>query len=627
MPTIATAGHVDHGKSTLIYVLTGQDPDRFAEEKARGLTIDLGFAWTEIELESGKKIELAFVDVPGHKKFVGNMLAGAASVGACLFVVSAKEGLRAQSWEHLNILDLFGIKDGVVALTNTEGMSDEDLDTAQNEVSNSLQGSFLEDAEIVRTDAPAKKGIGELKAALAKLLDRLSDRLSDGSLNNSNNLNNPRFWVDRSFVIAGSGTVVTATLGTGSLAVGDELLALPARKLVKVRGIESMGKERSRVEPGTRTALNLTKITVQEIKRGDVLVKPDRWFLTKTFDADFSSPAIFPDILPTSKLQDKSNKSVRKITEKGAYMIYLGSGDFRIRIAILGKSKSIKAGETGKIRIFLESELPLKLGDTFVIRDVGRQITLGGGKILDLNPVLKPSKADPDLSVVRILSEVGGWLKTQELELLAYPLLGTLNTDSKTDSKTGLGLNEDYFRLGEWTILNSVHIQLQEELGKKLEQAKDSGIKTSDLNEVELEILNDLKEVFIQRGRAYKSGFVDIKNQSHPYLKLLEESPFSPPAPDGHIEKEQLRDFVYQKLVFEVEGIFYSVGAVEKAREVLIEMFLKNPEGVSVSEFREALSTTRKYALSLLGYFDSVGVSRRRGDNRIEGLRISEPLV
>lgn len=247
MTTIATAGHVDHGKSALIHALTGQDPDRLAEEKSRGLTIDLGFAWMELDsqLESESEqeskqyqnTELAFVDVPGHEKFVSNMLAGAASVDACLFVISAKEKMMPQSWEHLHILDLFGIPDGVVALTNVSGMKSEELDRIQADIVSSLAGSFLQNAEIVRTDAPANTGIDELKEALKKLWHRLPPPCD---------LNNPRLWVDRSFVISGSGTVVTSTLTSGSVEVGDELVVLPANKKVKVRGVQSMGKERKK---------------------------------------------------------------------------------------------------------------------------------------------------------------------------------------------------------------------------------------------------------------------------------------------------------------------------------------------------------------------------------------------
>ena len=354
MPTIATAGHVDHGKSTLVQALTGQDPDRLAEEKSRGLTIDLGFAWMKWETELGEEIELAFVDVPGHSKFVGNMLAGAASVVACLFVVSAKEKMMPQSWEHLHILELFGLSHGVVALTNVGGFETDELGQIQSEIKSSLAGTFLENAEIVQTD----KGVGvkELKAALKRLVEEMPEALDLGT---------PRFWVDRSFLVSGSGVVVTGTLTLGDISIGDELLLISnkesSKKLVKVREIESLEKSRQKVGPDTRTALNLTGST-DGIKRGDILVKPDKWFLTKSFDASFI-------VLP---LIDSTDKRGVKLIQKGAYTIYFGTGNFPIRIQILGKDNVIKSGETKAVRIFLDTELPLKLGDKFIVRDVGR---------------------------------------------------------------------------------------------------------------------------------------------------------------------------------------------------------------------------------------------------------------
>jgi selenocysteine-specific elongation factor len=209
VPVVATAGHVDHGKSTLVLALTGMDPDRFAEEKTRGLTIDLGFAWTT--LPSGRR--LAFVDVPGHVRFIKNMLAGVGAVPACLFVVAATEGWKPQSEEHLRILELLGTDRGVVALTKVGLVDDEWRELAHLELADHLKGTFLETAEVVDVDALAGIGIGELRAALSRLLD---------STPTAADLGRPRLWMDRSFAARGSGTVVTGTLAGGRLAVDED---------------------------------------------------------------------------------------------------------------------------------------------------------------------------------------------------------------------------------------------------------------------------------------------------------------------------------------------------------------------------------------------------------------------
>ncbi|MGH9148860.1 MAG: GTP-binding protein, partial [Acidimicrobiales bacterium] len=226
MHVVATAGHVDHGKSTLVLALTGMDPDRFGEEKARGLTIDLGFAWCT--LPSGR--ELAFVDVPGHVRFIKNMLAGVGAVEVCLFVVAATEGWKPQSEEHLRILELLGITQGVVALTKVAVVDDEWRELARLDIADRVAGTFLEAAEVVEVDAVAGVGLDELRAALDRLLATAPEAADLGW---------PRLWVDRSFAAKGSGTVVTGTLAGGRLGVDDELVVVPGGAKVRVRGLQS----------------------------------------------------------------------------------------------------------------------------------------------------------------------------------------------------------------------------------------------------------------------------------------------------------------------------------------------------------------------------------------------------
>ena len=272
MHVVATAGHVDHGKSTLVQALTGTDPDRFAEEKARGLTIDLGFGWTT--LPSGKILSL--VDVPGHIRFIKNMLAGVGAVDACLFVVAATEGWKPQSEEHLRILELLGLKYGVVALTKS-AMGDPELtELARLEVEERVADTFLEGACVVAVDAPAQLGLNELRNALDDLLTALPATKDRGR---------PRLWVDRAFAARGAGTVVTGMLTDGALQIGDEVEVQPAGMGARIRTLQNHHEEKDELPPGTRCALNLVGVTHTQVQRGDVVIRPDQWHLATVVDA------------------------------------------------------------------------------------------------------------------------------------------------------------------------------------------------------------------------------------------------------------------------------------------------------------------------------------------------------
>ena len=386
MPVVSTAGHVDHGKSTLVRVLTGTDPDRFAEEKARGLTIDLGFASSK--LPSGKVLSL--IDVPGHIRFLKNMLAGVGAVDACLFVVDANEGWKPQTEEHLRILDLLGVDRGVIALTKV-GLADDDLiELALLDVEERVAGTFLEEAPVVQVDSLDGTGIDELKASIDELLASAPDAIDRGT---------PRLWVDRSFSAKGSGTVVTGTLTGGRLRVDDELQVLPLGTTVRVRALQSLHAQRTKVGPGNRTAINLSGISHDQIRRGDVLVRAEQWHHTTVFDGALT-------------VLDSLDHDVSR---RGAHLLYLGAGEHAVRIRILGPA--IAPGERGNIRIYLPHALPLLPGDRFILREAGRAETIGGGEVLDVDPRTKASEATPDRSVDRVIAE-RGWILTKDLFLL-----------------------------------------------------------------------------------------------------------------------------------------------------------------------------------------------------------------
>jgi selenocysteine-specific elongation factor len=345
---IGTAGHVDHGKSALVLALTGTDPDRLAEEKARGMTIDLGFAWTR--LPSGR--EVGFVDVPGHERFVHNMLAGVGGVDCALFVVDASEGWRPQSTEHLAILDLLGIATGVIALTKVDLVDETTRAAVTSEVTARVAGTALAGAAIVPTAAPAGVGLDEVRKELDRALDRLPEPADRGR---------PRLSVDRVFSVRGSGTVVTGTLTGGSLRSDLEAVLLPAGRPVRVRALQSHGRPVPSADPARRLAVNLAGVATDEVGRGDVLVLPNQWAPTRSVDCRLRCLADAP----------------APLRARGAYLLYAGAAETAVRLQPLD-AHQVRQGEDGLVR--------LHLGHPLVLRDSGRDDTVGGGRVLDPFP-------------------------------------------------------------------------------------------------------------------------------------------------------------------------------------------------------------------------------------------------
>jgi selenocysteine-specific elongation factor len=353
---VGTAGHVDHGKSALILALTGTDPDRLAEEKARGMTIDLGFAWTT--LPSGR--EIGFVDVPGHERFVHNMLAGVGGVDCALLVVDAMEGWQPQSAEHLAILDLLGIATGVVALTKVDLAGSERAAEVAVQVRERLAGTTLAGAPLVETAAPAGLGLDQVRAELDRALDRVAEPPDRGR---------PRLPVDRVFTIRGSGTVVTGTLSGGTLATETEAVVLPAGRRVRVRGLQAHGRPVERAAPARRLAVNLAGVATAEIARGDVLTLPGQWRPTRLADCRLRC---LPGRQP--------------LRARGAYLLYAGAAEAAVRLQPLDASE-VPPGDHGLVRLHLGAPLVLDPFEPVVLRDSGRGETVGGGLVLDPFPL------------------------------------------------------------------------------------------------------------------------------------------------------------------------------------------------------------------------------------------------
>ena len=569
MRLVATAGHVDHGKSTLVRALTGTDPDRWEEEKRRGMTIDLGFA--RMVAPSGEEIE--FVDVPGHVRFVRNMIAGVGSVRHCLFVVAANEGWKPQSEEHLRILELVGVRHGVVALTKASTVGAEELAEREAATGERLRGTFLEGAPIVPCDAIAGEGLAEVAAALAGLPDE-----TPGS-----STARPRLWVDRSFTIRGSGTVVTGTLTGGAIGVDDALDVLPHALRVRVRGIQSHGRQLERAEPGRRTALNLVGASHNDIARGHAVVRASQWAPTAVFDA-------------TLRVLGGIGHAV---TRRGAYLAYVGSGEHAVQVRLLGDPE-LEPGTEGLARVHLPVPVPLLPGDRYVIRDAGRGQTIGGGEVLDVAPTLPAAKAAPDRSIERVVRE-RGWVDVDDLERL---------TGSRVEAT-----------VDHWVVSPDA---LEEGRGAVIELAKVGGALSS-LDERLRSLAVRMDEVTVADGTLTRAGSADstAPAEDHPYLQQLARSPFAPPSPsEAGCSQSDVRQLVRRGDVVERGGIFFSAEAVSEAARRIASLLAASPEGVTASAVREALGTSRKYAIPLLEHLDATGVTRRRGEVRVGGPRL-----
>ena len=572
MRVVATAGHVDHGKSSLVLALTGTDPDRFEEEKRRGLTIDLGFAHTTLPSGAG----ISFVDVPGHVRFLRNMLAGVGGIDACLFVVAATEGWKPQSEEHLRILELVGAEHGVVALTKVDAVDDEWLELATLDVGEHLAGSFLADAPIVAVSSLTGAGLDRLRGALDELVARTPGATDRGR---------PRLWIDRVFAARGSGTVVTGTLTGGALAVGDAVEVEPHRRVARVRGIQTLGRSVERIEPGNRVALNLVGPSHDELERGDVVVTSGRWAPTERFDARL-------DVLASVD---------HDVSRRGAYLAYVGSREVPVRLRVLG-TETIAPGGSSPVRLFAPVALPLLPGDRFVLRESGRDETVGGGEVLDVAPALPASKAAPDRTVERVVRE-RGWVDVDELERL-----------------TGVALAAT---IGHWVVAPDALEATLAEVRERIDAAGATGLDLALLDDRRRAAVGLLDGVVVDGGRARLAAAVD-PYADHPLVALVRAGWFAPPDAAG-VPRNDVRELVRRGLLVERDGVVFHPDAVAAAATIAAQLLAAHPNGYTMSQFRDALGVTRKHALPLAAVLDATAVTRRREDVRVAGPRLPGP--
>ena len=574
MTVVATAGHVDHGKSTLVKTLTGTDPDRWAEERERGLTIDLGFA----SLATPAGHDVSFVDVPGHVRFIANMLAGVGAVKGCLFVVDAREGWMPQSEEHLRILELMGLQHGVIVITKIDLVDDDDLELARLELDDRRRNSFLENAPVVAVSSHTGQGLSELLAAIDRLLDTTPTAVDRGL---------PRLFVDRSFAAKGSGTVVTGTSVDGRFDVGDTMIVGPDRRTCRIRSIQNHGRSVNSIGPGHRVALNLSGIEHAEVSRGDVITRADDWHHTDRFDASLGV---------LSSLG-------HPVSRRGAYRVHIGSADVPARLRVIGPD-SLEPGTSGFVRIHLDRSFPLLPGDRFVVRDSGRGETIGGGEVLDVDPIRPVSKARPDRSADRVVFE-RGWIDSDDLARL-----------------TGLRHEPS---VGRWVVDPEVLERSRRELIDAVEKSGADGLDIGLLDERRRALLVTMDEFVIDGDRIRRAGTVDPL-LSHPVIEQLRSQGCAPDAPSG-ISPGELRRLERAGLLVERDGLWFHVDALETARSAARQLIDHDGAGFTLAQFRDALGVTRKHAVPLATELDERGITRRRGDVRIEGPRLDRPIT
>jgi selenocysteine-specific elongation factor len=504
-------------------------------------------------------------------RFLRNMLAGVGGVDACVFVVAATEGWKPQSEEHLRILQLIGLAHGLVVLTKIDLVDDEWRELQEMDVHDRLQGTFLADAPIVGVSAATGAGLDRLRVELAALVDRTPAAADRGR---------PRLWIDRVFAAKGSGTVVTGTLTGGEVATDDHLLA--GRHAVRVRSVQSHGARVDRLAAGNRAALNLSGVDHHQLRRGDAVVQPSQWRPTVRFDASLT-------VLPSIG---------HVVSRRGAYFAYIGSGEHPVRLRVLGP-ESIAPGDSGLIRLHLVAPLPLVMGDRFVLRESGRDETVGGGEVLDVAPVLPASRAHPSPHVDRIVAE-HGWILADHLWAL-----------------TGARLPPT---VGDWVVDPDALEATRTSLHHRVAAAGSVGVDLAVLDARDRAILPILTDVHVEAGTARLTAERD-QYIDHPLLAALEAAGMTPPDTDG-VDRALLRELMRRGLVVQREGIVFHAAAVDEAAQVAARLLATRPDGFTMSEFRDSAGITRKYALPLANELDARGITRRRGDVRIAGPRL-----
>ncbi len=609
---------MDHGKSTLVEALTGIDPDRLAEEKERGLTIDLGFAW--LALPSGN--EISIVDVPGHERFINNMLAGVGGIDIALLVVAADESVMPQTREHLAILDLLRIPRGLVALTKSDLVDEEWLELVAADIEDTLAGTALAGAAIMPVSAHTGEGLPELVAAIESMITGIPAK---------RDLARPRLPIDRAFTISGFGTVVTGTLIDGHLTTGQEVSLAVSGQRARIRGLQTHRSQVERAEPGTRVAANLSGVSHDGIFRGEVLTPPGWLRPTTAFDVHLRV------------LEDAPNP----LRHNMYVTAHTGSSETVARLRLLENDQA-QPGDTTWAQLKLENPIAVAKGDYFVIRS--NMTTLGGGNIVDTHAPRPRRRHEQTLDRLRIMergSDRDVLLKTIErmepAEFRAVVNRANMNADTARAELESMLADGDCIALGDgsirpttrlytgggWRALeNKTHAALEDyHRAFPLRPAAPKEELRSRLN-LSPQVFADALKLLRDAGVAVESGsgarlpshtpkLGNAQRQiAHEYLKSLESNPFSPPT-DIEIDPEIVALLNDEGKVTKVsDAIVFSADAYAQMVERITRHLTENEE-ITVADVRDLLGTSRKYALALMDHLDHTRITRRVGDVRV----------
>ena len=581
MPLIGTAGHVDHGKSTLVLALSGRDPDRWAEEKRRGLTIDLGFAWADI----GGGVEVSFVDVPGHERYLKNMLAGVDAIDVAILVVAANEGWMPQTEEHLAVLDLLGVSSGVVAMTKVDTVDERTAELVRDDVGRKLAGTSLAGSVVIPVAAPSGTGIDDLRAELLRLSQALTPP----------NGERPRLWVDRSFSVPGAGTVVTGSLLGGGFATGDLVRIYPGSHTARIRSLQSHEKDVARALPGTRVAVSLVGLDVSEVGRGDMVASDGQWRTTDRLVVSIR-PARYID----------------EISARGAHQMHIGTATLNARILKLDGDRAL---------ISIDRPVPAAMGDRFILRDTGRRRVIAGGAVLD------PAPSSASLTARIDAQEPSDRRAARLLEVRGMDRLADIVNDS------GGGSPADSVIVGDLVMSPSRLKQLMAAAEDKvrLEHEKRpmrGGIPMATLAGA-LNAPRSIVERAVADSTLLEVRGPDVALKEHEAsldpdkAKVWEEARSRlsaglavPTVGELEVETELLHLLIRRgDLVRVSENLVYLPDQI--AGIIGVVAGLDVPFGVG--DFKDALGLSRKYAVPILEWLDERGYTIRRGEGRFPG--------
>ena len=655
MRVIGTAGHVDHGKSTLISALTGVHPDRLKEEIEREMTIELGFGW--LTLPDGE--EIGIVDVPGHRDFIGNMLAGVGGIDAVVLVIAADEGVMPQTKEHLAILDLLQIPSGMIALTKTDLVPDPEwLDLVESDIRETLTGTALENAPFVRVSAKDSTGLDNLLDTLSKLLQNEPARLD---------LGRPRLPIDRAFSIAGFGTVITGTLADGNLSLGDEVLILPSEQKGRVRGLQTHKKKEEISVPGSRTAVNISGISLEDIRRGEVVIKPNQYQTTRRLDARF-------------RLLDDISQPLKHNTE---VKLFVGASETIATLRLLG-TENLNPGKEAWIQLELRDPIVTVRGDRYILRRPSPAETLGGGVIIDHQPKGRHKRFDEDvieklrslaegspadvlyqaslangadmlsnlISEARLedadakeaVDELFAEKKIINLDSGAVHLKDALPRETALETRTATHPRADgvsktdamqFFVIAttHWDALTERTLNMTAAYHEKFPLR--TGIPRQELKsrlKIDAKLFNAMLEKLSGAEQlSYADGSVKISTHSvtftesqqaqvHALTRRFNANPYAPPTLKASYEEVgdeilnaliELGNFVKvsQEVIFQQSDY--------KKMVAMLRAYLDKNGKITLSETRDLFGTSRRYAQAFLEHLDAKGVTKREDDYRV----------